>query len=59
LVVLGEVSVDRGLKVDQRMEHAAPEAAVGKSGKGLLGRVEEPRGRGRLDIFVFAVIFYY
>jgi hypothetical protein len=33
LVVLGEVAVDRGLQVDQRMEHAALQAAPGEFGK--------------------------
>ena len=49
MVVLGEVAVDRGLEVDQRMEHAAPEAAVGQRGKEPLDRVE-PRGRGRREV---------
>ena len=35
LVVLGEVAVDGGLKVDQRAEHAAPQAAVGQLAKKL------------------------
>ena len=33
LVVLGEVVVDRGLQVDERVEHAALEAALGELGE--------------------------
>src|SRR3954447_1923943 len=45
-VVLGEVAVDGGLKLDQRMEHAALEPTLGEPGEEGLDRVE-PGGRGR------------
>ena len=48
-VVLGEVAVDGGLKIDQRMEHAALEPALGEPGEEGLDRVE-PGGRGRGEV---------
>src|SRR4051812_19944799 len=45
-VVLGEVAVDGGLKLDQQTEHAALEPTPGEPGEEGLDRVE-PGGRGR------------
>lgn len=39
LVVLGEVTVDRGLEVDQRMEYAAFRAVPGELGEEALDRI--------------------
>ena len=45
-IVLGEVAIDRGLEVDQRMEHATLQPTAGELGEEGLDRVE-PGGRGR------------
>ena len=50
VVVLGEVAVDGGLKVDQRMEHAALEPTPGQPGEEALDGVEPGRrGRGEVE----------
>jgi hypothetical protein len=44
-VVLGDVAVDGGLQVDDRVKAAAPETAAGERGEEGLDRVQ-PRARG-------------
>src|SRR5437870_8776304 len=48
-VVLGEISIDGGLQVDDRAEHAAADALPGHLGEEVLDRVE-PGGRGRGEV---------
>ena len=48
-VVLLDVAIDRGLEVDDRVEHAPFQAASGESGEEGLDRVE-PRARGRREV---------
>ena len=40
VVVLGEIAVDRGLEVDERVEHAALQPSPGELGEEGLDRVE-------------------
>ena len=48
-VVLTEMAVDRGLQVDQRMEHAALQAPAGQGGKKAFDRIGPgARGRGEM-----------
>lgn len=39
-ILLGDEAVDGGLEIDERMEHAALEAAVGELGEEALNGVE-------------------
>ena len=55
LVVLGEVAVDRGLQVDERMEHAALQAPSGQLGEEAVDGVE-PRGGGGREVEGPAVV---
>ena len=49
-VVFGQVAVDGGLQVDERMEDAATEAAAGELGEEALDRIEPGcRGRGEVE----------
>jgi hypothetical protein len=43
VVVFGEIAVDRGLQIDQRMKHAALQSPTGKPGKQPFDRVEPGR----------------
>ena len=45
MVVFGEVAVDRGLQIDERMKDAALQPPAGQPGKKTFDRVE-PRRRG-------------
>lgn len=45
LIVLGEETIDCGLQIDDRMEDAAPEAALRQLGEEAIDRVEPWRGR--------------
>ena len=48
-VVLAEIAVDRGLQVDQRMEHTALQASAGQRGKKAFERIGPgARGRGEM-----------
>src|SRR3954451_16980840 len=49
VIVLGNVAVDRGLQLDDRAEHAAPEATPGQRGEEALDRVQ-PRARGGREV---------
>ena len=49
VVVLGDVAVDGGLQVDDRVEAAAPEAAAGQRREEGLDGVE-PGARGRREV---------
>src|SRR5438270_9432697 len=48
-IVLGEISIDSGLQVDDRAEDAAADALPGHLGKEVLHRIE-PGGRGRGEV---------
>src|SRR5206468_11181584 len=48
-VVLGEISIDGGLQVDDRAEHAVADALPRHLGEEVLDRVE-PGGRGRGEV---------
>ena len=47
--MLGDVAVDRGLQLDDRAEHAAPEPTPGQRGEEGLDRVQ-PRARGGREV---------
>jgi hypothetical protein len=47
--VLGQIGVDGGLEVDDRMEDATADALSGNLGKEVLDRIE-PGGRGRGEV---------
>src|SRR5271170_2167688 len=48
-VVLAEIAVDRGLQVNQRLEHAALQAPPGQGGEKALDRIGPgARGRGEM-----------
>src|SRR5512132_2999318 len=49
VVVLGEVAVDRGLEIDQRVEYATLQAAPGELGEEALDGIELGR-RGRREV---------
>ena len=48
-IVLGEISIDSGLQVDDRAEDASAAALPGYLGKEVLHRIE-PGGRGRGEV---------
>jgi hypothetical protein len=49
LVIFGDEAVDGGLKIDNALEDAAFEAALGEDGEEALDGVE-PAGRGRREV---------
>src|SRR5512132_1202758 len=49
VVVLGEVAVDRGLEIDQRVEYATLQAAPGELGEEALDGIE-PGSRGWREV---------
>src|SRR5512132_97054 len=49
VVVLGEVAVDRGLEIDQRVEYATLQVAPGELGEEALDGIE-PGSRGRREV---------